>query len=302
MLGNLKRLKMLSQQQLKDLRIEREEAIKNCEFDRVQAIDLTLQHLEEEHASKKKKAQTVQAKLEYDTQREQVKQKLGEIRSKYQNELFQKTVEFQDRLLAINSDYQEKNQKIAEQKAKDLELCTDRESPRVQELIKLAQQRARSKEYESAQQIYAEAEQLKQTISSKNQNDLESYYQKVENKNRRHFELQKKLIDEKKAVAFEEIKEAFDKEVLSIRRSLEKFAAKQKLPPIDESELFDNISLTDTEGYSLPPPKSSTRSSRLSNRTPLKTSSRPYKSPAINKSGTPRSHDITPSKSKRSVI
>ena len=267
------------------LKKERERAIEKCEFDRVQAIDLTIQHLKEEMAIKTSHSQQVQALLEYETKREQVKHQIIQLQSQYQNLLFEKSVQFQEKIIALNDEYQKLNVKYAEQYAKDLEVCTIRDNPRVNELIKLAQTNARNKNYEAAQQIYAEAEELKESISSKNRDELTTSYDKLHMYNEnRYYKTKMEILLEKKATSLKEVEKEFALELSAIRKSLEKYATKLQLPRQDESALFDNLSLTNPDEIELNQPpnllshKTQTpKSSKSSIHTPLsktKTSSR----------------------------
>jgi hypothetical protein len=159
-------------QELASLQKERRAAISSCDFSKTRILDARIDRLKAEIATTAASSTKVETTLTLDLKREELRAKASGLLQKAREEILQKEEIYQKRIIQLHATHGDELAQWGERYATALELETTRPNPTVAHLRRQAQFNAQQRNYEIADALMEEADQVKKVQIEKAQADV----------------------------------------------------------------------------------------------------------------------------------
>ena len=207
--------------ELEILRKQKMESIKNCDFLQAKAIDAQINQLKGSLTNQRHEVERSQAQIQYSIEVETVRSRASEVYNQFYNELFAIKTNFHKRQTNLQQRHSESSMKISEDYAKELELETIRAIPEADTMKKEAQIRARNGQFDLADNLYHESNDLREKTIKERQDAVHVKYgqliRQLEEKQQEDFE----YLKQKQQQDYTEVMHKYDKEMDKLEKRLQ---------------------------------------------------------------------------------
>ena len=226
--------------ELDALRKQKMQSIKDCDFLQAKAIDAQINQLINTLKTQKIDNENSHNKLQYSIEREAARSDMSTIYNEHYNKLFGIKTEYQKRKTNLQRRYSEAITKTEEEYAKELELATTRTIPEADTMKKEAQIRAKNGEFDDANNLYIESNDLREKIIKERQNKVHDKYSilisQIENKQKEDFE----CLNSKENQGYTEVFASYEEEVKRNEKRLQVASIRLSVTrsPSEERNIF----------------------------------------------------------------
>ncbi|KAI5523176.1 hypothetical protein TVAGG3_0589930 [Trichomonas vaginalis G3] len=289
---------MSSDHEIALLRKQKNTAIENCDFQQAKSIDLQIQKLLDAKNQQNNQANLTKALLTYNIEKENIKIQASEMYNEYYNQVYKAKSRFQKRRNLLQQSHANALAKLAEEYAKELEVETTRAIPEADTRKNQAQIRARNQEYDVADALFKESQQIRQQILQSRQDAVHKKYNELRTALEAKNKSEDDLCDKKEKQVFTEIQTNYNNEIDKLDKTLQARSLRLNVPRgEDEAEMFRPLFTEDEikEIQPLSPVLRTPLSPKTSPLSPKLQSPRPTS--RVSQNSTPRANRTTPTRS-----
>lgn len=270
------------------LRLQHQEAIKQCDFPRAKALNDIINKLTNHIKSGQNGTKLMGNKMEYKHVCDQVRSSAADEYSRALQYIYETKVHFHDRLQALLQVHSDQLQELGADYAKAIEDCTLRTVRDADNYTNGAQIMASLHYYDKAQELFKLANDNKESTTMQRQVECHYTYDMLQEKMKQKHQEELSLNSQKRYQRFIEIKQDYDRAIDRLRKVLSSAAIRLQIKqnPEEEEKYFkelvitpDDDNETDIPRKPLSPLSTLTQSpSRTSSRSSKQTPRSPYSS------------------------
>ena len=230
------------------LQTQRNQAITECDFAKARAIDVHMERLKEEIKYTKQNSTEIQKELALDMKREEIRAEAAKQLQDVREQIYAVQTAYQQRLMKLHKIHSEELVRFAEQYAAALELESTRACPDAVLLQRQAQYTAKLRDYEAAEALFQQSNQMRQDKTAKTQDQVHAMFEKRKERMLRRHEEEDALCQEKQDREIEVIENEYGKSLVKLRNVLAKKATDLDVKLKDEDyEFLNEFALNDTQ-------------------------------------------------------
>lgn len=267
------------------LRLQHQEAIKQCDFLRAKALNDQINKLTSHIKSSQNGTKQLGNKMEYKHICDQVRSSAADEYSRATQYIYETKVHFQDRLSTLLKIHSDQLQQLGADYAKAIEDTTLRPVRDADNYTNGAQILASLHYYDKAQELFQIANDNKELTTLQRQEECHYSYDQLQEKMKQKHKEELSLNSQKRYQRFVEIKQDYDRAIQRLRKVLSSASIRLQVKqnPEEEEKFFKELIITpdDDEDTDIPrtpltplsrltqsPSRSSSRGSRSNTRSP----------------------------------
>lgn len=229
------------------LRKQKNLAIENCDFQQAKSIDLQIQKLLDARNQQNQQANLTKAQLTYNIEKENIKIEASELYNNFYNRIYKAKSRFQKRRNLLQQAHAAALASLADEYAKELETETTRSVPEADTKKNQAQIRARAQEYDAADALFQESQNLRQSIIQSRQDAVHKKYTDLRTALEAKQNTEKDLCDKKERQVFIEIQDEYNSEIDRLDKTLQARSIRLGVSRTDDEKQMFRALFTEEE-------------------------------------------------------
>jgi hypothetical protein len=206
------------------LQSQRRAAISSCDFGKIRVLDCHIDRLKEEMAATKARSSKIESDLVLDVKRESVRAKAEQKLQEARDSVLALQSAYNERLIQLHTAHGDELALLGERYAKALELAASRGNPVAAHLKFQAQFNAQQRNYEMADGLLEEAEEVRRQHIERNQGEITRVFEEQRSRIVDHHGKEIALCKAKLLRDIRAIQMNYQKELATVKHSLAKTA------------------------------------------------------------------------------
>lgn len=224
--------------ELEVLRVQRKDAIRDCDFAKVRALDCHIDRLKEEIGHLEKGSNMIQRDLAFDLKKEEMRLRASEELQSLQTALFGIRASYQKRLGDLEESHKKEIDELGARYSEALELAAIRSVPESELLTRQAQFSAKMRDYSTAEALLDQSQQTRADSTTGRQDEVHQLFDRRRERIERRQAAEEQGVLEKLEREIEIREKKFELTMVHVKNSLAKTAADLKIRLTDEDYEF----------------------------------------------------------------